>query len=137
MRDFWMNMVNTTYISKDDMINKLQQIKGKTKLKLFKKLSNYYDDMNIRFDEDPFPRNAQPISKIYHEVLLIMKFLQTKHKLRIWTIIIMIYIILLSKIEKKKNFLTFLTAHNGILNVTNENNKIYFKETITNEDGFF
>ena len=28
--------------------------------------------------EDPFSRNAQGISKIYHEVLLLMKFLQTK-----------------------------------------------------------
>ena len=33
--------------------------------------------MNIRFDEDPFTKNAQGISKIYHEVLLLMKFLQT------------------------------------------------------------
>ena len=28
--------------------------------------------------EDPFSRNAQGISKLYHEVLLILKFLQTK-----------------------------------------------------------
>ena len=31
---------------------------------------------------------------------------------------------------------TFLTAYNGIFNVTNENNTFYFKKTITNEDGF-
>ena len=30
----------------------------------------------------------------------------------------------------------FLTAYNGIFNVTNSNNKFYFKKTITNEDGF-
>ena len=82
MREFWTNMVNTTYISKDDMINKLQQIKGKTKLKLLKKLSNYYDNMKIRFDEDPFPRNAQGISKKYHEVLLLKNFLQTKPEVK-------------------------------------------------------
>ena len=29
-------------------------------------------------DEDPFARNAQSISKINHEVLLLMTFLQTK-----------------------------------------------------------
>ena len=29
-------------------------------------------------DEDPFAKNAQSISKIYHEVLLLRKFLQTK-----------------------------------------------------------
>ena len=30
--------------------------------------------MNIRKDEDPFAINAQGISKIHHEPLLIMKF---------------------------------------------------------------
>ena len=73
-----MNMVNTTYNSTDDMINKLQQLKGKTKLKFYKNISNYYDNMNIRMDEDPFAKTAQGISKIYHEVLLVMKFFQTK-----------------------------------------------------------
>ena len=29
-------------------------------------------------DQDPFSRNARGIHKIYHEVLLLMKFLQTK-----------------------------------------------------------
>ena len=29
-------------------------------------------------DENPFAKNAQGISKIYHEVLLLMKYLQTK-----------------------------------------------------------
>ena len=32
--------------------------------------------------------------------------------------------------------ITFLTGYNGIFNVTNENNKFYFKKTNTNEDGF-
>ena len=32
--------------------------------------------------EDPFARNAQSISKISHEVLLIMKFLQTKPQVK-------------------------------------------------------
>ena len=39
----------------------------------------------------------------------------------------------------KKQFniaIIFLSAYNGIFNVTNENNKFYFKKTITNEDGF-
>ena len=31
MRDIWMNMVNTTYNSTDDMIDKLQNLKGKKK----------------------------------------------------------------------------------------------------------
>ena len=31
-------------------------------------------------DENPFARNAQGISKIYHEVVLVMNFLQTPVK---------------------------------------------------------
>ena len=78
IREISMNMVNTTYNSKDDMINKLQQLKGKTKLKFYKNISNYYDNMNIRMDEDPCAKTAQGISKIYHEVLLVMKLFQNK-----------------------------------------------------------
>ena len=67
-------MVITTYNTKEDMINKLQSLKGKTKLKLYKNLSNYYFEMkNKNFQshhDDPFSKNAQGISKIYHEVLL-------------------------------------------------------------------
>ena len=39
---------------------------------------------NAKFQtqEDPLARNAQGISKIYHEVLLIMKFLQTKPQVK-------------------------------------------------------
>ena len=78
MREIWMNMVDTTCNSTEEMINLLQQLKGKTKLKFHKNINNYYDNMNTRFDEDPFAKNAQGISKIYHEVLKLMKFLQTK-----------------------------------------------------------
>ena len=38
--------------------------------------------MNIRFNEDPFAKNAQGISKSYLEVLKLMKFLQTKLEVR-------------------------------------------------------
>ena len=31
-----MNLVNTTYNSTEDMIDKIQQLKGKTKLKFYK-----------------------------------------------------------------------------------------------------
>ena len=75
-------MVNTTYNSTEDMNNKLQQLKGKTKLKFHTNIKKYYDNMNIRMDEDPFAKNAQGISEIYHEVLLLMKFLQTKPQVK-------------------------------------------------------
>ena len=79
-------MVNTKYNSSEEMINKLQSLKGKTKLKFYKNINNYYVEMkNKNFkiqDRDPFSRNAQGISKIYHDVLLLMKFLQTKPQVK-------------------------------------------------------
>ena len=82
IREVWMNMVNTNYNSTEDMINKLQELKGKTKLKFYKKLSNHYDNMNIRMDEDHFAENAKTISKIYREISMLMKFLQTKPQVK-------------------------------------------------------
>ena len=86
IREIYINMVITTYNSSEDMINKLQEIKGKTKLKLYKNISNYCIEMkNKNFqtnNQDPFAKNAQSISKIYHEVLLLMKFLQTKPQIK-------------------------------------------------------
>ena len=40
-----MNLVNTNYNSRDDMIDKLQSLKGKTKLRFYKNISNYYKEM--------------------------------------------------------------------------------------------
>ena len=75
-------MVNTNYNTTDEMINDLQSLKGKSKLKFYKNTSNYYREMKNKnfqtYDRDPFSRYAQGISKIYHEFLLLMKFLQTK-----------------------------------------------------------
>ena len=71
-------MVNTTYNSTDDMVIELQELKGKTKLKFYKNVGNYYDKMKIGMDDDPFAKNAQSISKIYQEVLLLIKFSQSK-----------------------------------------------------------
>ena len=76
-------MVNTN--STEDMIKKLQSLKGKTKLKFYKNISKYYDEMNnknFRFEEDLFSKNAQGIAKIYREVLMLMKFLQTKPQIK-------------------------------------------------------
>ena len=81
----WINMVYSTYNSTEVMINKLQDLKRKTKLKFYKNISTYYNEMkdkNFQTQEDPFSRNAQGISKIYLEVLLLMKFLQTKPQVK-------------------------------------------------------
>ena len=67
------------------MIDKLQQLKGKSKLKFYQNISKYYTEMknkNFQTQQDPFSKNAQGISKIYHEVLLLMKFLLTKPKVK-------------------------------------------------------
>ena len=80
-----MNMVNTTYNSTEDMSKKLQELKGKTKLKFYKNISNYYNELknkNFQTQQDPSAKNAQGVSKIYHEVLLLKKFLQTKPQVK-------------------------------------------------------
>ena len=71
----YFSRVNTTCNSTEDMIRKLQQLKGKTKLKFYKNVSNYYNGMNIKkqsgnfqFEKEAFSKNVQVIGKIYHEV---------------------------------------------------------------------
>ena len=51
------------------MIDKLQSLKEKQNQNFIKNISNYYDNMNIRMNEDPFNENAQGISKIYQYCL--------------------------------------------------------------------
>ena len=78
-------MVNTSYNKTEDMIDKLKSLKGKTKLKFYKNISDYYIEMkkrNSQTQEDTFSKNAQGVNKIYHEVLLLMKFLQTKPQVK-------------------------------------------------------
>ena len=88
VREIFINMVNTNYISTEGMINKLQSLKGKTKLKFYKNLNNY-----IMFWNNKKPSNSRSrslcqkrikaiTSKIYHEILLLMEFLQTKPDIR-------------------------------------------------------
>ena len=48
IRELFINIVNTNYNSSEDMINKLQSLKGKTKLKFYKNLSKYYNGMKNR-----------------------------------------------------------------------------------------
>ena len=84
-----MNMVNTKYNSTEDMIIKLQQLKGEKKLKFYKFISDYYIEMKNKFfqtQEDLFSKNTHGISKLYHEILLLMKFLQTKPQVEIMNI---------------------------------------------------
>ena len=72
------------------MIDKLQSLRGKTKLKFYQNISNFHGEMNFtrqsgffQFGEDLFSNNAEGISKIFHGVLLLMKNLQTKPQIKI------------------------------------------------------
>ena len=61
IRDIFINMVNITYNSTEDMINKLQQLKSKRKLKFYKNISNYYKEKknkNFQTEQDPLAKNA-------------------------------------------------------------------------------
>ena len=85
IREIYINMVNTTFNKTEGMINKLQSLKRRTKLKFYKNISSYYDktkQKNFPTQEVPFSKNAQRVSKIYQEVLLLMKFLQTKPQVK-------------------------------------------------------
>ena len=86
IREIWMNMVNVNYIPAEDKFDKLQSLKGKTKLNFSKNISNFYTEMKNKNyqtqDHNPFSKNAQGIRKIYHEVLLLMNFLKTKHQVK-------------------------------------------------------
>ena len=82
-------MVKTTYNSTQDLIDKLQNLRGKTKLKFYQNISNFHDERDIRrqsgkfqFIEDPFSKNPEIISKLFHEVLLLLKLLQTKRQIK-------------------------------------------------------
>ena len=82
IKEIYRNMVNTKYNTTEDMINKLQELKGKTKLKVYKNISKYYTEMKNKNFQTQNAKNAQGVSKIYHEVLLLMKFLQTKPRVK-------------------------------------------------------
>ena len=76
-------MVSTKFKSTEDMINKLQQVKGKTKLNFYQ--NNNYDQMHYMrqcntflFEEHPSAVNVQGIGNIFHEEPFLVKFLQTR-----------------------------------------------------------
>ena len=79
IREIYVNIAN---LSLDNVIEKLQQIKGRIKLKIYKNISDFYKEMKNKILQsnkiDPFSKNAKGIGKTYHEVLLLLEFLQTK-----------------------------------------------------------
>ena len=47
-------MANGKHETTQDLIDKLQQLKGKTKLKFYQNKSKYYDEMKIRRQSEIF-----------------------------------------------------------------------------------
>ena len=65
-REIFINMVNTNYNSTEDMIKKLQSLKGKTKLIFYKNLSDYYIEMknkNFQTQADIFLEKLKVLAK--------------------------------------------------------------------------
>ena len=58
--------------------------------------------MNIRMDEDPFAKNAQGISKIYHEVIFLVKLLQTKPQVKNMNINYYLYYTVIKNRDEKE-----------------------------------
>ena len=63
------------------MINKLQSLKRKTKIKFYQTLNVFYDEMNIRrqsgkfqFQEDPFSKNVEGIGKFLSRSIIVNEF---------------------------------------------------------------
>ena len=132
-RETWLIMINITNSSTEDMIDKLQEIEGKTNFKIYRNISKYNDEMNynrqsgaFHFEEDAFSKNAPGFSKIYHEVLLLKNFLQTKPQVKSMDNILydIDYTVIENNVEKE------------IMNVEYENNEndynIYNDYIITN-----
>ena len=124
IREIYINMVNTTYNSTEDIFIKLQQLKGKTKFKFYKNIHNYYIEMknkNFQTQEDPFAKNAQGISKIYHEVLLLMKFLMTKPQVKNMNINYydLYYTVIKTRDENKNIDNQFENDENDYININN------------------
>ena len=81
-------MANSKYETTQDVIDKLQSVKGK-KLKVFQNINIYFDEMTCRiqsgtfqFEEYPFADKAEGISEIFPELLFLLEFLQTKPQVR-------------------------------------------------------
>ena len=69
MEDISFFMMNIKYESREDMIDKLRSVEGKTKLNFYKSSTDYYDQMKyirrsgkFESEEDPFAKSAQGVA---------------------------------------------------------------------------
>ena len=101
IREIWMNMVNAKYNSTEDMIDKLQQLKGKTKMKVYK-LILIYHYINLDLMKPLLLKMLKVLIKSIMKFWNWWNFESWSLRLRIWILNIMICIILLLKTEMKK-----------------------------------
>ena len=107
------------------MINKLQQLKVKTKLRFYRSINIHYDEMIYRrqigyfqFEDDPFIRIAQCIAKIMHKVCLLKKIFVTELQNKHMNFVYYNLYVLLLKVKMKKerkiwiNMTTFIFDDN-------------------------
>ena len=85
----YFSTVNTTLLTKDDMSDKLQKLKSKTKIKFIELHKITYDEKRYRrrsntfhFEEDPFSKEAKGIGYILKDVIKIENFFQTNPQVR-------------------------------------------------------
>ena len=71
-------MTNGKFETTLDKIEKLQNLKGKTKLKFYQNVNNYYDEKKYRrqnghfkFKEDVFSKGGEGVATNMHEVFII------------------------------------------------------------------
>ena len=76
IRVIYYSILKITYSSTQDIIKKSQNSEGKTKLKFYQNIFNFYDEMNIKrgsgnfqFEEDLFSKKVQSVGKLCHEKL--------------------------------------------------------------------
>ena len=72
------------------MIKSIQSSEGKTISKFDQSINKYSGEMkylrqsgHFHFDEDPFAKNAQKMVKVFHQVILLEKFLETKPQIKL------------------------------------------------------
>ena len=70
-------MTNGIFETTLGMIDKIQKLQGKTKLKFYQYVSNYYDEKKYRrqnghfkFEEDVFSKGGEGIATIMHEIFI-------------------------------------------------------------------
>ena len=82
-------MVNAEYNSSQYMVNSLQNLKVKSTLKIYPSISNYHNEMKYRrqsgtfqSEEELFNKNEERITKLYFQVMLLLKVLLTEPQVK-------------------------------------------------------